>query len=352
MLEGLIVGLEMLTKFCGSRKYRKRVFLITDGEKELQYTDAELAHVTNTIKQNDIKLNCITLDFCNDLAEDESDEEAAAAPKEEATPNQQKNKEFLMAVQEDTGSAIIPAETAIEIYQQFKKKEIAARTKYRGNLDISPELKLGIQIFTKTKEETLPSLKKYNKNLPEQNGADHGKVAMEKTFTEADDPDQREVPTTEHQKAYYYGKQLVPVSEENEHVLKLQPKKEDSGKSSQMADEDIKMEQKGIEKEFKLLGFTDQSRVPRHHFMAGVDVVLPVKGSKNERAFAAMVNAMINTHKVLIAKLISRKNADPNLVCLYPHISKKQPLLYLVQVPTSENIRDYQFPSLVASTNA
>ena len=86
--------------------------------------------------------------------------------------------------------------------------------------------------------------------------------------------------------------------------------------------------------------------------MAGVDVVLPVKGSKNERAFAAMVNAMINTHKVLIAKLISRKNADPNLVCLYPHISKKQPLLYLVQVPTSDNIRDYQFPSLVASTNA
>ena len=94
-----------------------------------------------------------------------------------------------MAVQEETGCAIIPAETAIEIYQQFKKKEIMARTKFRGNLDISPELKIAMQIFTKTKEETLPSLKKYNKNLPEEKSADHGKIVMEKTYTEVDDPD-------------------------------------------------------------------------------------------------------------------------------------------------------------------
>jgi hypothetical protein len=57
--------------------------------------------------------------------------------------------------------------------------------------------------------------------------------------------------------------------------------------------------------------------------MAGVDVILPARGEKNERAFAAMVNAMIETNKVLLAKIIERKNADPKLVVLYPHISKK-----------------------------
>jgi len=70
--------------------------------------------------------------------------------------------------------------------------------------------------------------------------------------------------------------------------------------------------------------------VPRHHFMAGVDIILPIKGQKNERAFAAMVYAMIETKKVLIAKIVERKNADPKLVVLYPHVSKKQPLLYSV----------------------
>lgn len=72
-----------------------------------------------------------------------------------------------------------------------------------------------------------------------------------------------------------------------------------------------------------MLGFTSAASVPRHHFMAGVDVVLPVKGSKNERAFAALVNAMIENRKVLIAKIIERKNAEPKLVVLYPYISKK-----------------------------
>lgn len=64
--------------------------------------------------------------------------------------------------------------------------------------------------------------------------------------------------------------------------------------------------------------------------MNGVDVILPVKGSKNERAFASIVNAMIESHKVLLAKIIERKNADPKLVVLYPYISKKKPLLYMV----------------------
>ena len=57
--------------------------------------------------------------------------------------------------------------------------------------------------------------------------------------------------------------------------------------------------------------------------MAGVDIILPIKGKKNERAFAAMVYAMIETKKVLIAKIVERKNADPKLVVLYPHVSKK-----------------------------
>ena len=91
----------------------------------------------------------------------------------------------------------------------------------------------------------MPSLKKYNKNLDEDNRANHGKVSAEKTFTEADDPDQKPVPFQNHSKAYYYGKQLVPVSEENENCLKLKKtpsplKKEDP--------EDIKLHDDTVDK--------------------------------------------------------------------------------------------------------
>jgi hypothetical protein len=70
-------------------------------------------------------------------------------------------------------------------------------------------------------------------------------------------------------------------------------------------------------------------------------MVLPTRGQKNERAFAAIVNSMIETRKVLLAKIIERKGSDPKLTVLYPYISKKQPLLYLAQVPTAEDLRDF-----------
>ena len=42
-----------------------------------------------------------------------------------------------------------------------------------------------------------------------------------------------------------------------------------------------------------------------------------------------MVLEMIASKKVMIAKIIERKNADPKLVSLFPHVNKKQPLLYM-----------------------
>ena len=90
-----------------------------------------------------------------------------------------------------------------------------------------------------------------------------------------------------------------------------------------------------------MLGFADQSMVPRHHFLSGIDVVLPLAGRRNEKAFAALVLEMISTDKILIAKIIERKNADPKLVGLFPHVTKKQSILYLVQLPTSEELRDF-----------
>ena len=86
-----------------------------------------------------------------------------------------------------------------------------------------------MQTFTKTREESLPSLKKYSKNVEEKNDAEWGKVVQERTYAEIDDPDQNEVPTELHKKAYNYGKQIVPVEA-----------KEASGENSQMPGKDKK----------------------------------------------------------------------------------------------------------------
>jgi Mg-chelatase subunit ChlD len=36
LADGLTVALQMITKHCGTKKYRKRIFLITDGERKTE----------------------------------------------------------------------------------------------------------------------------------------------------------------------------------------------------------------------------------------------------------------------------------------------------------------------------
>ncbi len=151
---------------------------------------------------------------------------------------------------------------------------------------------------------------------------------MERLHAEVEDPNQTPVDPDQQVKAFNYGKQLVPVPKQQEEKLK--------GEETQS--------------QLKMLGFAMVDSIPRHHFLGSVDVVVGVNSVKNQRAFTAIVRAMIELKRVLIAKIVERKNAQPKLVSLWPHISKGRAILYMAQLPTAEDIRDYQFPSLVSAT--
>ena len=64
-----------------------------------------------------------------------------------------------------------------------------ARTKYRGSLSISEDLNLNVQIFSRTRAETFPSLKKYSKVIDENSSLDVGKVIIDRQYTEIEDAD-------------------------------------------------------------------------------------------------------------------------------------------------------------------
>ena len=101
-----------------------------------------------------------------------------------------------------------------------------------------------------------------------------------------------------------------------------------------------------------MLGFSAKKKIPRHFYLGGVDIVAPLDSDKNKRAFGALVHAMMEMDRVMIAKFISRKNAAPKLAVLYPHVTKSYECLYMNYLPTIEDIRDYQFASLKESTQS
>jgi hypothetical protein len=74
--DALEVSLHMLDLFCGTKKYRKRLFLITDGEKEsLNKDKGRIRDMVTLMQERDIRLNVITLDFANELGQDESEDD-------------------------------------------------------------------------------------------------------------------------------------------------------------------------------------------------------------------------------------------------------------------------------------
>ena len=91
---------------------------------------------------------------------------------------------------------------------------------------MSKDLKLAVQIFSRTREEVFPTLKKQSSVAPESTNAKDGLVRIDRNAAEVDDPDQKPVDPEKHIKAYNYGKQLVPVPQEQEGILKYKPAKD------------------------------------------------------------------------------------------------------------------------------
>ena len=129
IMDGMIVSLDMLNRFCGTKKYRKRIFLITDGERKTKTSKAELDSLKQQMNQNNVRLNVITLDFGNELGQDEDEEDdepeengasARNSKKKQQTnvetKEQLENKELLVDITESVKGAVFPANVAMQIY--------------------------------------------------------------------------------------------------------------------------------------------------------------------------------------------------------------------------------------------
>jgi len=107
VLDGLVVALDRFNEHCGTKKYKKRLFLLTDGDSMCSAKKNEIMSLIGQMNEHDIKLNVIALDFADDLAEDEDEGPKDSSEDEDGKPdkkggkvqnlteNQKKTREFL-----------------------------------------------------------------------------------------------------------------------------------------------------------------------------------------------------------------------------------------------------------------
>ena len=215
-IEGLLVALGQFKTVCGTKKFSKRIFLITDGESQLQ-GEEDLEEIGQEIKNLGVKINCIAMDFCNDL-EDESDNDeemkegdvGGQRKKKRAqfkeTKTQKINRKYLEDLIDKVDGSLFPAKIANQIFHQFAKKSNACRSKFRGQLELSKDLKLNVSVFSKTTQATLPSLKKNSLIVDYDKDVKKGGIERKVHYSEMEDADNKAVDASEVIKAHFYGK--------------------------------------------------------------------------------------------------------------------------------------------------
>ena len=124
MIDGMLVGLDLIERHCGNKKYKKRVFLITDGQSKTVTNQGEIQSLINQLNEKEIKLNVITLDFANELGQDSDEEEEdndvekveQPKPVIDETKEQTENKELIVKItgaMDNKNGGIYPAHLAM-----------------------------------------------------------------------------------------------------------------------------------------------------------------------------------------------------------------------------------------------
>jgi hypothetical protein len=163
------------------------------------------------------------------------------------TRTQEKNWVIVKSLSDESEEniRIFSADMALTIYKQFKKKRVNPVTKFRGKLEISPNLSIDVCVYAKTMETKLPSLKKFSLATEFSETLDSGKIEPERIYFIHDDQDKNPISEELKIKGYFYGKSLVPIGKTEEALFKFNQD----------------------EKCLQAIGFTDSYKVPSINFI-------------------------------------------------------------------------------------
>lgn len=316
-LDAIVVGMDMLIKKFGQTKGKKRLCLITNAIHPIKdpFEGTKQDQVNTIAAQmaaHGMKMECIVY-----REEQEMDGNKSAI---------EENDLLLDTISKMTSSRKVHVENSTSLLGALRTRNISPVTIYRGDLELSSEVKVMVWVYKKTSEEKFPTLKKYSDKAPETDKLASHEVKVEYEYKKVDDPS-KVVPPEQRIKGYRYGPHVVPISSAEWEAVKFKP-------------------EKGV----KLLGFTDGSNIMRHYYMKDVNIVIAQPGNtKAALAVSALARAMKEMNKVAIVRCVWRQGQTHVVIgVLTPNISDRDDVpdsFYLNVLPFAEDVREFQFPS-------
>eukprot|EP00268_Persea_americana_P001015 TRINITY_DN10302_c0_g3_i2.p1 TRINITY_DN10302_c0_g3~~TRINITY_DN10302_c0_g3_i2.p1 ORF type:complete len:587 (+),score=125.01 TRINITY_DN10302_c0_g3_i2:1336-3096(+) len=307
----------LIKKFGPTNKGKQRLCLITDAlcpikEPYEGTKEDQIDMISAQMKSHGMRFDCIVVrenlpGAANQTVMDENDL-------------------LLNRLSKKSATKVIHVESATSLLGALRTRNISPVTIFRGDLELSPLMKIKVWVYKKTSEEKFPTLKQYSDKAPSTDRFATHEVKVDIEYKSVQDTE-KVVPPEQRIKGYRYGPQVVPISSAEWEAVKFKP-----------------------EKSVKLLGFTDASNIMRHYYMKDVNVFIPEPGNtKAILAVSSLARAMKEMNKVAILRCVWRQGQGNVVIgVLTPNLSTLENVpdsFYFNVLPFAEDVREFQFPS-------
>lgn len=312
IIDALGVGMDILVRTTIGKK-NKIMLVITDCES-MEGNDQEDFEFMEELKKQIINNNITIYFLCLGKVSDE-------------LSNKYENCKFLKSIAEETGGSLMQANTIIDcFYLLAQKPGLGTKpTMPKVNLIIYPDSKpISCQLWAKIQKKALPSLKK-KINKPGQVDVDH---KISRDFSYFDNESKHDLPAENRLRGYKYGQQYVPVNNDDNFKIKG-------------------------ESEIHILGFMNQDKIPRNHYLSATQILQfantckNVENTKAQTSICALSRALRQEQCVGIARV-----SIARVGCVTPYLasisapSSDDGTLIVHRLPCKDDCREYVFPSL------
>ena len=315
-------ALETFELEIGKKAFNKRLIVITNGNNPVNMDEEKTRYQAKYIETYQLKTNIISIDFWASDKKNHIEEDNYNVINELC----QFSNGYIKVYDKDA---------ALLALSDFQTKKVKNISTFKGNFEIAPNCSLVVKCYTKTRKANHFKFNRYAKINGSSSIDREQLIKTENVLVDPEDTELQPVDKSQIAKGYYYGQNLIKISKDEEENMKF----------------------KATDKGMKLLGFVEEAKFPRHYLMSAVECVFADEcSSANILAFNSIVEAMIRLNKLSIVRMVKAMNRAPKLCVLYPKkklnkkTNKNVYMMYIAELPTCEDMREFNFGSIKTST--
>ncbi|KAH7041199.1 Ku70/Ku80 N-terminal alpha/beta domain-containing protein [Microdochium trichocladiopsis] len=331
-ISAIVVAVDMIAKLTKKLKYKRKIYLVTDGEAPVDGDDFD--DIAAKIKDTGIELTILGVDF---------DDADFGVKEEDKSHHKAQNEKLLRELADKCDGQFGTVEEAVSFLDVPRLKVTRPYKTYDGPLtlgdpEVHPDaMSISVERYFKVHKATIPPASRVVvKDEPSGEGdamegiestTEFAAVKNARTY-KVNDPSapggKRDVEFESLAKGYQYGSTAVHISEAEFNITKIE-----------------------TTRGFSIVGFIQQDKF--EPFLNMGEAGLTVAQKFNDAAalkLSSFIHALHELESYAVARLVTKDGKEPVLVLLAPHIDVDFECLYDVPLPFAEDVRHYKFPPL------